>query len=112
MAYQTVTPLQLGQAVATTSAATLYTVPASTRTYVKNIDIVNTSASSATVDVYLVASAGTAGVSNALFYQQTVAPKTNIQWQGTQVLSAGATIQIKASATTTFTITISGGEAV
>ena len=112
MAYQTVTPLQLGQAVATTSAATLYTVPGSTRTYLKNIDIVNTSATSASFDIYLVPSAGTAGVGNALFYQQTVAAKTNVQWSGLQVLSAGATIQIKASATTTFTITASGGEAV
>ena len=112
MAYQTVTPLQLGQAVASTSATTLYTVPSSTRTYIKNIDIVNTSATTSTFDIYLVPSAGTAGVSNALFYQQTVQPKANIQWQGSQILNAGATIQIKASATTTFTITASGGEAV
>ena len=44
MAYNDITPLQLGQAAITASVTTLYTVPASTRAFVKNLDIVNTSA--------------------------------------------------------------------
>ena len=60
MAYSTITPVKLGQTAITTSATTLYTTPASTRSLVKEIDVVNTTASSATFDVYLVPSAGTA----------------------------------------------------
>jgi hypothetical protein len=112
MTYQTITPVKLGQTVMTTGATTLYTVPASTRTFVKDIDIINTDNSGVTFDVYLVPSAGTAGVSNALFYQQPIAAKQTIQWQGTQILNTGDTIQVKASAATSITITASGGEAV
>jgi hypothetical protein len=112
MTYQTITPVKLGQTVMTTGATTLYTVPASTRTFVKDIDIVNTDGSGITFDIYLVPSAGTASASNALFYQQPISAKQNIQWNGTQILNAGDTIQVKASAGTSVTIIASGGEAI
>ena len=112
MTYQTITPTKLGQTVMTTSATTLYTVPASTRTFVKDIDIVNTDGTGVTFDIYLVPSAGTASTANALFYQQPITGKQNIQWNGTQILNAGDTIQVKASAASSITITVSGGEAV
>lgn len=110
MPYQRVTPTKLGQAAITAGTTTLYTVPASTRTMLKDIDIVNTSAGALTVDVYLVPSGGTAGTSNALFYNYSLASKTNVQWTGTQVLNAGDTIQIVASGLGC-TIIASGGEA-
>jgi len=112
MTYQTITPVKLGQTVMTTGATTLYTVPASTRTFVKDIDIVNTGGSGYTFDIYLVPSAGTAGTSNALFYQQPISGKQSIQWSGSQILNAGDTIQVKASAGSIITVTASGGEAV
>lgn len=111
MAYSTITPVKLGQTAITTSATTLYTTPASTRSLVKEIDVVNTTASSATFDVYLVPSAGTAGTANALFYQQPLNAKETLQWNGLQVMNVGDTIQVKASVTG-LTITASGGEAV
>jgi hypothetical protein len=111
MAFNDITPTKLGQAAITTGVTTLYTVPASTRAIVKNLDIVNTSAGALTYRVFLVPSAGTAGTANALFYDFPIDPKENIQWTGTQILNAGDTIQIQASGTG-ITITASGAEAV
>lgn len=109
--YQIITPLQLGQSALTTSYAAVYTTPTSTRTYVKQIDICNTTSSPISVYVSLVASGGTAGASNALFYNATLDGYSTVSWTGTQVLSAAGTIQVKASGVGC-TITASGGEAV
>lgn len=111
MAYKNITPVKLGQAAITTGVTTLYTVPVSTRTLVKDIDVVNTSAGALTVDIYLVASGGSASTANALFYGFSVAANGNLQWTGVQILNAGDTIQIKASGAGC-TINASGGEAV
>jgi hypothetical protein len=107
MAYQVPTIVRLGQKAITTSATTLYTVPASSRTFVENFDIVNTGAATATFDVYLVPALGSASTDNALFYQQSLTAKQHLQWVGLQVIDAGATIQVKASAIGV-TITASG----
>ena len=109
--YQVITPVQVGQTAITTAYTTLYTVPASTRTYLKQMDICNTTTGPITVSVSLVPSAGTAGASNALFFNASVPGGTTIQWAGTQVLDTSSTIQVKASATG-LTVTTSGGEAV
>jgi hypothetical protein len=111
MAYNNITAVQLGQAAITTGVTTLYTVPASTRSFVKNLDIVNTSAGALTYRIFLVPSAGTAGTGNALFYDFPINSKENIQWTGTQILNAGDTIQIQASGAG-ITITASGAEAI
>ena len=111
MAYNNITAVQLGQAAITTGVTTLYTVPASTRSFVKNPDIVNTSAGALTYRIFLVPSAGTAGTGNALFYDFPINSKENIQWTGTQILNAGDTIQIQASGAG-ITITASGAEAI
>jgi hypothetical protein len=108
--YQAITPLQLGQAAITTSYATLYTVPASTRTYLKDFDIINTTGAIVYIYVSLVPSAGTAGTGNALMYNNALPAYTTMQWTGSQILNAGTTIQVKASAVGC-TITASGGEA-
>ena len=111
MAYNNITPLQLAQAAMTTSYATIYTVPVNTRTYVKDIDVMNTTSSAKDIYISLVPISGTAGTSNALFYQVSLPAYTIVQWAGSQILDAGATIQVKGSATGC-TINISGGEAV
>ena len=111
MAYNNITAVQLGQAAITIGVTTLYTVPASTRSFVKNLDIVNTSAGALTYRIFLVPSAGTAGTGNALFYDFPINSKENIQWTGTQILNAGDTIQIQASGAG-ITITASGAEAI
>ena len=109
--FQNVTPLKLGQAVMTTGYTTLYAAPVNTRTYVKQMDIVNTSATACTFYVHIVSSGGAVGVSNAIFYNAPIAGNTTLQWSGVEVMNANDFIQIKASAATC-TITASGGEAV
>jgi len=112
MAFDVITPVKMGQAAITTGVTTLYTVPTLTRTFVKDIDICNTSSSaSATVTVYLVPSGGTAGTGNTLAPGVTIPPNGMFQWSGNQIMNAGDTIQIIASATGC-TINAGGGEAV
>jgi len=107
--YQNVIPIQLGQAAITGSVATLYTVPTATRTYLKDINICNTTGGAITVNVYLVPSGGSAGTGNALLYGLSVAANTVYRWTGVQVLLPAQTLQVSAS-TTGCTIIASGGE--
>jgi hypothetical protein len=111
MAYQNITPLQLGQTEITTGYTTLYTAPVNTRTYVKDINICNTTGISCTVTICLVPSLGSAGTENALIYNLVLFGSDLYRWQGVQIMNAGDTLQVKASATGA-TITVSGGEAV
>ena len=112
MAFQNITGLQLGQAAMTTGYTTIYTTPSNpaTRTYVKDITIVNTTAASISVYVSLVPSGGTAGAANAIFYANALPANTTVQWTGSQIMDSGGTIQVKASATGC-TISATGGEA-
>ena len=107
--YQSVVPNQLAASAVTTSTTTVYTVPASTRTIVKDINI--TAGSSITVTIYFVPSGGTAGTGNIFL---NVAPVNTgasyFHWVGTQILPTGTTIQVVASGTGG-NIFISGGEA-
>lgn len=111
MAFDNITPANLGRGAIGTSVSTFYTAPTLTRTIAKCFDIVNTTAAAITVNLYLVPSGGTAGTSNALLYGRTVPVGGNVQWTGTQVLNAGDTVQINASAVGC-TYNGSGGEGV
>ena len=99
MAFDVITPVKLGQAAITTGVTTLYTVPASTRTLLKEFSIANTTPS-----------AGSAGTGNAFLYDVPVPTANALQYNGIEVLNAGDTIQIQA-ASTGLTIIASGGEA-
>ena len=110
MAFDVITPVKLGQAAITTGVTTLYTVPASTRTLLKEFSIANTTAAAINVRVFLVPSAGTAGTSNAFIYDLPVPANNTLQYNGVEVLNAGDTIQIQA-ASAGLTIIASGGEA-
>jgi len=110
MAFDVITPAKLGQAAITTGVTTLYTVPASTRTLLKEFSIANTTAAAINVRVFLVPSAGSAGTSNAFLYDVSVPGGNSLQYNGIEVLNAGDTIQIQA-ASTGLTIIASGGEA-
>ena len=111
MAFQNIIGNVLIPATAITgSFVTLYTTPASTRTFLKCIDICNTTSGTLTVFVSLVATGGTAGTANALYSGYTIAANTTLSWRGLQVLVAGTFISVK-STTTGLTITASGGEA-
>ena len=111
MAFYDITPTKLGQAAMTTSYATIYTTPTNTRTFVKDIDIINTTGAIVHIYVSLVPFGGTAGTANALFYYNALPAYTTVQWAGSQILSEGDFISVKASAAGC-TITVSGAEAI
>lgn len=111
MAYQNITPTQLGQAAITGTIATIYTTPAGFRTFVKDLNICNTTSSAVTVNIHIVPKAGTAGTDNAILYTYSIAANTTYRWTGVQIMNELGTIQVKGSATG-LTITASGAEAI
>jgi hypothetical protein len=110
MAFDVITPTKLGQAAITTGVTTLYTVPAATRTLLKEFSIANTTGAPINVRVFLVPSAGSAGTGNAFLYDVAVPNANTLQYNGVEVLNAGDTIQIQASSAG-LTIIASGAEA-
>jgi len=108
------TAKQLGQAAITTGATTLYTVPGATVAILKSFDICNTTTLAIDVRVHLVPNGGSQNTNNALLYDFRIVGKAGsgggiFGWEGEQVLAAGATIQIQATAAG-LTITASGVE--
>lgn len=95
-------------AAAGTSVGTIYTVPNGQQFTLTDIEICNASATATTFSIYLVASGGTAGTSNAVFYAAPINGNTTVQWTGSTALSAGSTVQVSAGAATV-SIKISGG---
>lgn len=91
-----------------TAATTLYTVPTGAQVTVNDIEVCNTAGGAGTFTIYLVPSGASASAANALFSASAIAANTTYQWKGAQVITAGATIQALASATT-ITIMITGG---
>ena len=110
MAFQTFTATKLAQAAITTSAVTIYTVPASTRAMVKSIIIANTTGSAVNVTVNLVPSGGSAGTGNQIIPAVALSGNSVFQLDTAQVMNTGDFISVIAGATGC-TITISGAEA-
>lgn len=110
MAFQNIVGNRLAQAETTASYVTVYTTPLATRTYVKNIDICNTTAGVLRFYVHLIPKGATASTANALFYNAPINANTTVQWTGSEILTPGDLIQIKGSAAG-ISITITGGEA-
>lgn len=113
MAFDVITPTKLarGALAVSPSVTTLYTVPASTRTMVKDIDICNTGTGATGVTLYLVESGGTPGVANTLLPNISMPLSGYVQWTGTQVLNAGDSI-CGMCTVAGVTVNISGGECV
>lgn len=113
MAFDVITPIQLGQGQVATSPSftTLRTTPTHARDIVKSIDVANNNALPITVSVYLVGSGDSPDSTNRLVPAVTIPANGIFQWTGTQVIDAAATIQANAS-TTGVTMTVSGGEAI
>jgi hypothetical protein len=90
------------------SAGIIYTVPNGQQFTLTDIEICNASSTGTTFSIFLVSSGGTAGASNALFYNAPIAKNTTVQWTGGTALSTGCTIQASSGAATV-AIKISGG---
>jgi hypothetical protein len=109
--YQNVTPVKLASAAVTASYATVYTTPLLTRTYLKNINVCNTTAGALTIYISIVPKSGTAGTDNALYYGYSIAANSTLSWNGVQIMNPADMLQVKGSGTG-LTIIASGGEAV
>lgn len=105
------TPTRLAQScVASTTETTVYTVPASTSCIVKQIVTANVTGTAATTSVSLVASGGTAGVTNRILEQVSIPANSSITTDLSQVLATGGFISIKQGTASAVTSTISGVE--
>jgi hypothetical protein len=94
----------------TTSWATLYTCPLGQRACIVDMNICNTTAAAIGIYVSVVPSGGTAGASNAIFFNASLPAYSTMQWTGSVAMAAGDTLQVQASAAGC-TITASGGAA-
>ena len=104
-------PTRLAQScVASTTETTVYTVPASTSCIVKQIVTANVTGTAATTSVSLVASGGTAGVTNRILEQVSIPANSSITTDLSQVLATGGFISIKQGTASAVTSTISGVE--
>lgn len=110
MPFQNIIGVRLVQEPMTTTYTSVYTTPESTRTYVKGIDVCNTTNTAKTFSINIVVAGDSPDSTNALFYATPIQPNTVMQWTGTQIMNEGDSIQISASASGC-TVTISGGEA-
>jgi hypothetical protein len=108
------TPKKLYGAQPSNVLATLYTVPAATTEIIKEIVLTNTTATDATITLYLVDSGGTAGVTNMLLNAYPVTASLTIKdtvfISMSEVLAAGGTIQGLQGTSGAITVRISGVE--
>lgn len=94
----------------TAVAATYYTTPANTLATISACSVTNTAATAQTATIYLVPSAGTAGVTNCVCSARVVAPGETFNVGGAigQTLETGGTIQALSDAGTALTLVVSG----
>lgn len=98
----------LSPGTAGSSISTIYTVPTGQQFTLTDIEICNASATATSFSIYLVPSGGTAGTTNALFYNAPINGNTTVQWTGSTALDEGYTVQVS-SAAATVAMKISGG---
>jgi hypothetical protein len=105
------TEKQLAQSnVASTTETTVYTTPAATTAIVKYITFANVTASDATISLSLVASGGSAGVTNRLYEQVIIPARSTISDETYHVLATGGFVSVKQGTASAVTTTISGLE--
>lgn len=92
------------------TASTLYTVPASTQTVVKQILLGNTTATDLTATLYFVPDAGSPSLSNSMFPEIIITANTTVSIDISSVLPIASSIHGKASASASINIHISGVE--
>lgn len=105
------TAKRLAQNTVAASATTYYTCPASTRAVLGEVILCNTSTTTAcTVTLHLVASGGSAGVTNMVLNAYAIGPKETKILALKAVIEAGGTLQALASSAGVVCLTASGIE--
>lgn len=87
------------------SAATVYTVPASTTTTLLHIIAVNTSS---TVSATITLSIGADAANKRILDGRTIAAKQNYEWRGYLVMTAAEILQAYSDTASVITLSISG----
>jgi hypothetical protein len=95
-----------GPALLTGSAATVYTVPASTTTVLRNIHVCNETGTAATLTM----SIGTDGAGKRLFMGFSVAANDVLDWSGAIIMNAAEVLQAFSGTASALTLTTSGVE--
>lgn len=95
-----------GPTALTGSAATVYTVPGSTKAVLRNIHVANENAAARDLTI----SIGTDGAGKRIFYNMEIAGESSFDWTGFIVLDAAEVLQAHASATSSLTLVVSGVE--
>lgn len=111
----TVTPKKLfTPAQLTTSAATYYTAPASTKTVLKKATLTNNNTTPETVTIYLVETGGTAGVTNIILKDKAIGPGETYEVYEMEghIMNAGDFVRALASTASQVTFHLSGVEIV
>ena len=113
MAFDLITPTRLGGGELATLPATttLRTTPTDSKDIVTGINVANNNAATQSVTLWLVPSGGTADSTNILIPDVIISGNTLLQWRGSQVLDAGATI-VAGATSSGISIIISGGNGV
>lgn len=106
----TYTPKRLAQTQPGTGYGTAYTVPGATSCIVKEIVVCNTTGSTVNIDISLVASGGTAGVTNNVVSNAPIQGYGTVIYTFSEVLATGGFISFKASTASALTVTASGVE--
>lgn len=101
-----------GPAFASTSATSVYTVPAGRTAAFKQVVFNNTGAASATVTMHLVPNGASATTSNQVISALTIAGNSQIIWSADLPMVAGDGISVLASIANAITVTTSGIEIV
>lgn len=111
----TVTPKKLfTPAQLTTSLATYYTAPASTRTVLKKVTLTNDGTAPETVTIHLVETGGTAGVTNLVLKNKAIGPGETYEAYEMEghIMNAGDFIRALCSSASKVNFHVSGVEIV
>lgn len=87
MAFYEVTPAQLAQAPVGTAYSTIYTVPTNTRTFVKDITVVNTTAAAIQIYIHLVPASSGVGTGTIAGTTMTISAMTSGRFEINQTIS-------------------------
>jgi len=91
-----------------TNNAILYTVPASTTTIMKSLRVCNNSSSNASIRVFLVPNGGTADETTCIYYDYNIPANSTLSDDGSHILEASGTIQVRTGTADVITFTASG----
>lgn len=101
----------LGQAVATTTATSIYSPAASTETVIKQITICNTTSNTVTLSLYRDDNGTTYDTTTAVKYQQPIQAKKTELWDVYYCMNdSDGNFAIEAGASNSLTVTLDGIE--